>query len=280
MIDAPGIELLVEPAAVVDHRGSASRRASSADRPASGERCAKLGVTLRPARIRVDVRTSGACRPRRRNSALPGRRPGGPRLAGVPFRVSSTSSRGGRGAGAVRESACTASSTAGSDRRWRQPERRPTSPPPGSPAVSGGVVDPDRAAPGESGLHGPDESRAFASLPPIAQDRHRLALPPGPSGDPPRGRSSAIWRPLGPALGELQGLVGACFCAGSRVGSTPRLTPHRSSPSCGSLGFVGVRPELVGPDALRVLLARRASTHPHRSTDCASNSPLTRRPSS
>ena len=57
------------------------------------------------------------------------------------------------------------------DRRWREAETRPTSrrfvarlPFPEDWSIL--VVRP----PGESGLHGPDESRAFANLPPFTQD--------------------------------------------------------------------------------------------------------------
>ena len=88
--------------------------------------------------------------------------------------------------------------------------------------------------PGESGLHGPDENRAFANLPPITQDVTdalcRLVLleilPAVIERDLPA---------FGAALAELQARVGACF-APAQGGIYSTALASRSSTSCEASG--------------------------------------------
>jgi beta-ribofuranosylaminobenzene 5'-phosphate synthase len=99
--------------------------------------------------------------------------------------------------------------------------------------------------PGESGLHGPDENRAFANLPPITQDVSDLLcrlvlleiLP------------AVIERDLvgfGAALGELQSRVGACF-APAQGGIYSTVEAPQIVSALRGLGFVGVGQSSWGP---------------------------------
>jgi len=99
--------------------------------------------------------------------------------------------------------------------------------------------------PGPSGLHGPDEVRAFADLPPIAQDVTdqlcRLLL----LGILP----AVIERDLpafGAALSELQACVGACF-APAQGGIYTSPTAATIVEELKMLGFVGVGQSSWGP---------------------------------
>jgi beta-ribofuranosylaminobenzene 5'-phosphate synthase len=99
--------------------------------------------------------------------------------------------------------------------------------------------------PGESGLHGPDENRAFANLPPITSDVTdslcRLVLL--------EILPAVIERDLaafGAALGELQARVGACFApAQGGIYSTTRALQIVAT--LRDLGFVGVGQSSWGP---------------------------------
>jgi beta-ribofuranosylaminobenzene 5'-phosphate synthase len=99
--------------------------------------------------------------------------------------------------------------------------------------------------PGPSGLHGPDEVRAFADLPPIAQEVTdqlcRLVL----LGILP----AVIERDLpafGAALSELQARVGACF-APAQGGIYTSPTAATIVEELKMLGFVGVGQSSWGP---------------------------------
>jgi beta-RFAP synthase len=99
--------------------------------------------------------------------------------------------------------------------------------------------------PGPSGLHGPDEVRAFADLPPIAQDvTDRLCrlvlleiLPAVIEHDLPA---------FGAALSELQAHVGACF-APAQGGIYTAPTAAAIVEDLKMLGFVGVGQSSWGP---------------------------------
>ncbi len=99
--------------------------------------------------------------------------------------------------------------------------------------------------PGESGLHGPDEHRAFARLPPFTQDVTdslcRLVLL--------EILPAVIERDLaafGAALGELQARVGACFApAQGGIYATAQATEIVDLLQ--GLGFVGVGQSSWGP---------------------------------
>jgi beta-ribofuranosylaminobenzene 5'-phosphate synthase len=99
--------------------------------------------------------------------------------------------------------------------------------------------------PGESGLHGPDEARAFANLPPITQDVTdslcRLVLL--------EVLPAVLERDLaafGAAVGELQERVGACFAPAQggiySSGHAPKIVN-----ALRGLGFVGVGQSSWGP---------------------------------
>ncbi len=99
--------------------------------------------------------------------------------------------------------------------------------------------------PGESGLHGPDEKRAFSSLTPFTQNVTdslcRLVLleilPAVLERDLPA---------FGAALGELQAHVGACFApAQGGIYATDRAA--RIVDELRNLGFVGVGQSSWGP---------------------------------
>jgi beta-ribofuranosylaminobenzene 5'-phosphate synthase len=99
--------------------------------------------------------------------------------------------------------------------------------------------------PSESGLHGPDENRAFATLPPITQivtdSLCRLVLleilPAVRERDLPA---------FGAALGELQTHVGACF-APAQGGIYATAQASRMVAELGNLGFVGAGQSSWGP---------------------------------
>jgi beta-ribofuranosylaminobenzene 5'-phosphate synthase len=99
--------------------------------------------------------------------------------------------------------------------------------------------------PGESGLHGPAESRAFANLPPTTQDVTdvlcRLVLL--------EILPAVLERDLaafGAALGELQARVGACFApAQGGIYSTAQAT--QIVDALRDFGFVGVGQSSWGP---------------------------------
>jgi len=99
--------------------------------------------------------------------------------------------------------------------------------------------------PDQRGLHGPDESRAFANLPPIAQDVTdslcRLVmleiLPAVIECD---------LASFGAALGELQATVGACF-ASAQGGTYATSQASRIVNELKRLGFVGVGQSSWGP---------------------------------
>ena len=99
--------------------------------------------------------------------------------------------------------------------------------------------------PGESGLHGPDENRAFANLPPITQNVTdslcRLVLL--------EILPAVLERDLaafGAALGELQARVGACF-APAQGGIYATAQAARIVDELRGLGFVGVGQSSWGP---------------------------------
>ena len=99
--------------------------------------------------------------------------------------------------------------------------------------------------PSESGLHGPDESRAFATLPPFTQtvtdSLCRLVLleilPAVRERDLPA---------FGAALGELQAQVGACF-APAQGGIYATARAARIVDELRDLGFVGAGQSSWGP---------------------------------
>jgi beta-ribofuranosylaminobenzene 5'-phosphate synthase len=99
--------------------------------------------------------------------------------------------------------------------------------------------------PGESGLHGPDENRAFANLPAITQDVTdvlcRLVLleilPAVIERDLPA---------FGAALAELQARVGACF-APAQGGIYSSSQAFKIVDGLRDLGFVGVGQSSWGP---------------------------------
>jgi beta-ribofuranosylaminobenzene 5'-phosphate synthase len=99
--------------------------------------------------------------------------------------------------------------------------------------------------PGKSGLHGPDENQAFASLPPFTQtvtdSLCRLVLleilPAVHERDLPA---------FGAALGELQAHVGACF-APAQGGIYATAQASRIVDELRELGFVGVGQSSWGP---------------------------------
>jgi beta-ribofuranosylaminobenzene 5'-phosphate synthase len=98
---------------------------------------------------------------------------------------------------------------------------------------------------GESGLHGPDENRAFANLPPFARDVTdslcRLVLleilPAVIERDLPA---------FGAALGDLQSRVGACFSPAQGGIFSTAQAPQIVNTLRG-LGFVGVGQSSWGP---------------------------------
>jgi beta-ribofuranosylaminobenzene 5'-phosphate synthase len=99
--------------------------------------------------------------------------------------------------------------------------------------------------PGESGLHGPDEARAFANLPPITQDVTdslcRLVLL--------EILPAVLERDLaafGAALSELQARVGACF-APAQGGIYSTNHARKIVDALQSNGFVGVGQSSWGP---------------------------------
>jgi beta-ribofuranosylaminobenzene 5'-phosphate synthase len=99
--------------------------------------------------------------------------------------------------------------------------------------------------PGESGLHGPEENRAFANLPPITRDVTdslcRLVLL--------EILPAVIERDLeafGAALGEMQARVGACF-APAQGGIYSTAQAPQIVRTLRDLGFVGVGQSSWGP---------------------------------
>jgi len=99
--------------------------------------------------------------------------------------------------------------------------------------------------PGTCGLHGPDEVRAFASLPPIAPEVTnwlcRLVL----LGILPAALEHDLTA-FGAAVSELQALVGACFAP---VQGGPYAAPQASAivAELTGLGFVGIGQSSWGP---------------------------------
>jgi beta-ribofuranosylaminobenzene 5'-phosphate synthase len=99
--------------------------------------------------------------------------------------------------------------------------------------------------PGESGLHGPDESRAFANLPPISQEVTdslcRLVLleilPAVIEND---------LAAFGAALGELQARVGDCF-APAQGGTFASAQATQIARALRDAGFAGVGQSSWGP---------------------------------
>jgi beta-ribofuranosylaminobenzene 5'-phosphate synthase len=99
--------------------------------------------------------------------------------------------------------------------------------------------------PGQSGLHGPDENRAFANLPPITQDVTdslcRLVLL--------EILPAVLERDLaafGAGLGELQAKVGACF-APAQGGIYSTAQAPQIVETLRDAGFVGVGQSSWGP---------------------------------
>ena len=132
--------------------------------------------------------------------------------------------------------------------------------------------------PGIGGLHGSDESQAFAKLPPISRAAVdalcRLVLleilPAVIEHD---------LQAFGAGLGELQERVGAAFApAQGGIYATPSSRAHRERPA--SLGFCRHGPELMGPDDLRLQRdAPSGNRLPGRATSGASSASLVRRSS-
>ena len=169
MIDSPGIELSVEPAPAWIVEGPLATRVEQL----------VTQLRARDARSRNDLAArpdprrecaGRARRPGRRDSALPGRRPRGP-AAGrpAPNRRSSSSPgspargrRSGIGLHGFHHGGLIVDG--GRKREAEIPPLLARLPFPEDWSIL--IVQP----PGERGLHGPDESRAFANLPPIAQD--------------------------------------------------------------------------------------------------------------
>ena len=184
---------------VVAHRGPATRRGSSSSSIIFEGKMREAGMTLPPAHIRVE-----RAPPEHVGLGV------GTQLclavARAVFQLAGLSGRIGRRARAMdgarpplgnrpaRFRAWRADRRWGKKKRGRHPSTR------GPPAVSGGLVDPDRAA---AGRERPAWARREPGLRrPAAHHtgRDRLALPPGPPRDPargPRARSGGFWRGAG-----------------------------------------------------------------------------------
>ena len=195
MIDSPGIDLLVEPASSWLIEGPHARAGRAACRRIWNERSREAGMTLPPAHIRVVERPARTCRPGSRNSALPGRRPRGLPACRRERRI-------GRGARAMDRPRPPLGNRPARLRAWRvhrrwgkeKRSRYPSSP--GAPAVSGGLVDPGRATAGRERPARPRREPGLRQPAALHPGRDRLALPPGPPRDPPRGpraRSARFW---------------------------------------------------------------------------------------
>jgi beta-ribofuranosylaminobenzene 5'-phosphate synthase len=243
MIDAPGIELLVEPASSWLIQGPHAARVGKLIEHLR-EKAREAGVTLRPARIHV--------------VAAPPEHVG----LGVGTQLCMAVAR------AVLELAGSEDLSVADLARWTGRGRRSGIGlhgfQHGGLIVDGGsrnegdippllvrqpfpehwsilIVRP----PGESGLHGPDEIRAFASLPPCSQtvtdSLCRLVLleilPAIVESDLPA---------FGWALGELQAHVGACF-ASVQGGIYATALASRIVAELRNLGFVGVGQSSWGP---------------------------------
>ena len=121
--------------------------------------------------------------------------------------------------------------------------------------------------PGQHGLHGPDEVRAFADVPPIAESTtERLCRLVLLGSCPPS--SNATWQPSARALEELQAHVGACFApAQGGFFSSPRAVEIVEELQ--RAGFVGLWPELMGTDSLRFLRPSSDGDLPSWPSACA-----------
>ena len=240
---------------IVDRRGPARDRGSSSSSPSSERRMrrSRNDLATGPDPRRECARR--ACRTGRRDSALPGRRPRGPQ-AGRPDRDCRSSDLArltgrGRRSGIGLHGFHHGGLIVDGGRRTEAdiPPLLARLPFPEDWSIL--IVQP----PGQRGLHGPDESRAFANLPPIAQDVTdslcRLVLL--------EILPAVIERDLaafGAALGELQATVGACFASAQggiyATSQASRIVDELKSPR-----VCRRRPELLGTNSLRFLVVLR-----------------------
>jgi len=243
MIDAPGIELIAEPASSWTVEGPLAIRIEPLVTQLR-ERMRQTGVTLSPARIRIvraprehvglGVGTQLSLAAARVVLKLAGvTEPSVDQLA----RLTGRGYRSGIGLHGFQQGGLIVDG--GRKRETEIPPLLARVPFPEDWSIL--IVQPR----GLSGLHGPDEVRAFADLPPIAQDvTDRLCrlvllgiLPAVIERDLPA---------FGAALSELQARVGACFApAQGGIYTSPRAATIVEELKL--LGFVGVGQSSWGP---------------------------------
>ena len=248
MVESPSLVLSAESARQWHAEGPLAGRALEVARGIAGRlvgRRDRRGPVSSPDRAGA----RRACRTRRGHPVEPGGDPGPLRRLGTPRTVDRGTLGPDRSRSAFRDRSARVRPRR-PDRRRRPARSRVSTSPPGAGRVSGRLGGARHSTPGSPGLHGSDELRAFAELPPIADrvtDRLcRLVL----LGLLPAVQERDL-ESFGVALTELQQQVGQCF-ATAQGGIYARPELEAIVADLRAPGAARGRAEFLGPDALRL----------------------------